>query len=122
MADGGKIEREAGGIIVADPQRFPAGIKALADYIHSKGLKFGLYTDAGTHTCAKRPGSLGHEYQDAQQYANWGVDFVKDDWCNIAPGQSSLSSYTVMRDALAATKRPILFSICEWGSTKPWLW
>jgi alpha-galactosidase len=117
-----QIGRDAAGNIVADPECFPSGIKALADYIHNKGLKFGLYTDAGTMTCAKRPGSLGHEYQDAQQYANWGVDFLKDDWCNILPRQSSASSYTLMRDALVATKRPILFSICEWGSTKPWLW
>jgi alpha-galactosidase len=114
--------RDASGNIVADVQKFPSGIKALADYVHSKGLKFGIYTDVGTKTCAGRPGSVGHEYQDAQQYANWGVDYLKEDWCNTLPGQSSESSYTLMRDALAATGRPIVFSICEWGSTKPWLW
>jgi alpha-galactosidase len=114
--------RDASGNIVADTERFPSGIKALADYIHAKGLKFGIYTDAGTMTCAKRPGSIGHEYQDAKQYANWGVDYLKEDWCNTLPGQSSESSYTLMRDALAASGRPIVFSICEWGSTKPWLW
>ena len=114
--------RDAQGNIVADAEKFPSGIKALADYVHSKGLKFGIYTDAGTMTCAKRPGSMGHEYQDAQQYANWGVDYLKEDWCSTLPGQSSESSYTLMRDALKATGRPILFSICEWGSTKPWLW
>jgi alpha-galactosidase len=114
--------RDAQGNIVADVERFPSGIKALADYVHSKGLKFGIYTDAGTMTCAKRPGSIGHEYQDAQQYANWGVDYLKEDWCNTLPGQSSESSYTLMREALKATGRPIVFSICEWGSTKPWLW
>lgn len=114
--------RDASGNIVADPQKFPSGIKALADYVHSKGLKFGIYTDAGTKTCAGRPGSMGHEYQDAQQYANWGVDYLKEDWCNTLSGQSSESSYTLMRNALAATGRPIVFSICEWGSTKPWLW
>jgi alpha-galactosidase len=73
-------------------------------------------------TCAKRPGSIGHEYQDARQYAAWGVDYLKEDWCNTLPGQNSEASYTLMRDALKASGRPILFSICEWGSTKPWLW
>jgi alpha-galactosidase len=114
--------RDATGNIVVDAEKFPTGIKALADYVHSKGLKFGIYTDAGTMTCAKRPGSIGHEYQDAQQYANWGVDYLKEDWCNTLPGQNAESSYTLMRNALTATGRPILFSICEWGSNKPWLW
>jgi alpha-galactosidase len=114
--------RDAAGNIVADAERFPSGIKALADYIHGRGLKFGIYTDAGTMTCAKRPGSIGHEYQDAKQYANWGVDYLKEDWCNTLPGQNSESSYTLMRNALAESGRPIVFSICEWGSTKPWLW
>ncbi len=114
--------RDADGNIVVDKEKFPTGIKALADYIHAKGLKFGIYTDAGTMTCAKRPGSIGHEYQDARQYAAWGVDYLKEDWCNTLPGQNSESSYTLMRDALKASGRPILFSICEWGSTKPWLW
>jgi alpha-galactosidase len=114
--------RDAEGNIVVDKDKFPGGIKAVADYIHSKGLKFGIYTDAGMKTCGGRPGSLGHEYQDARQYAEWGVDYLKEDWCNTVPGQNSEASYTVMRDALKASGRPILFSICEWGSTKPWLW
>ena len=114
--------RDANGNIVADAERFPSGIKALADYIHGKGLKFGIYSDAGIMTCAKRPGSIGHEYQDAKQYANWGVDYLKEDWCSTLPGQNSESSYTLMRNALADSGRPIVFSICEWGSTKPWLW
>ncbi len=115
-------ERDAAGNIQPDAQRFPSGMKALGDYIHRKGLKFGIYTDAGTMTCAKRIGSMGHEYQDAKQYANWGVDYLKEDWCNTLPGQSTEASYTLMRNALAASGRPIVFSICEWGSTKPWLW
>ena len=115
-------ERDTAGNIQPDAQRFPSGMKALGDYIHSKGLKFGIYTDAGTMTCAKRLGSMGHEYQDAKQYANWGVDYLKEDWCSTLPGQSSESSYALMRNALAASGRPIVFSICEWGSTKPWLW
>src|SRR5271156_1770171 len=114
--------RDAAGNIVADAERFPSGIKALADYIHGKGLKFGIYTDVGTMTCAKRPGSIGHEYQDAKQYANWGVDYLKEDWCNTLPGQNTEASYTLMRNALAESGRPIVFSLCEWGSTKPWLW
>ena len=115
-------ERDAAGNIQPDAERFPSGMKALGDYIHGKGLKFGIYTDAGTMTCAKRLGSMGHEYQDAKQYANWGVDYLKEDWCNTLPGQSTESSYTLMRNALAASGRPIVFSICEWGSSKPWLW
>jgi alpha-galactosidase len=114
--------RDASGNIVVDPEKFPGGIKALADYVHGKGLKFGIYTDVGTMTCAKRPGSIGHEYQDARQYAAWGVDYLKEDWCNTLPGQNAESSYTLMRNALAETGRPIVFSICEWGSNKPWLW
>jgi len=121
-----QTSRDAAGNIVADATRFPSGIKALADYIHSKGLKIGLYTDVGTMTCAKRPGSIGHEYQDAMQYAAWGIDYLKEDWCNTLPGQNAESSYTLMRNALAEatakTGRPILFSLCEWGSNKPWLW
>jgi alpha-galactosidase len=117
-----QISRDANGNIVADASKFPSGIKALADYVHSKGLKLGLYTDVGTKTCAGRPGTMGHEYQDAKQWAEWGVDYVKIDWCNTLPGQSAESSYTLMRDAILATGRPIVFSICEWGSNKPWLW
>ena len=114
--------RDADGNIIVDAEKFPSGLKALADYVHGKGLKFGVYTDVGTKTCAGRPGSIGHEYQDARQYAAWGVDYLKEDWCNTLPGQNAESSYTLMRDALAATGRPIVFSLCEWGSNKPWLW
>jgi alpha-galactosidase len=114
--------RDATGNIVVDAEKFPGGIKALADYVHSRGLKFGIYSDAGTMTCAKRPGSIGHEYQDARQYAAWGVDYLKEDWCSTLPGQNAESSYMLMRNALAETGRPIVFSICEWGSNKPWLW
>jgi len=75
-------ERDAQGFIQADPKRFPSGIKALADYVHSKGLKLGIYSDVGYKTCASRPGSRGHEFQDAQTYAQWGIDYLKYDWCN----------------------------------------
>jgi alpha-galactosidase len=116
-----QVSRNAKGNIVADPKRFPSGMKALARYIHSKGLKFGLYSDAGTKTCAGRPGSLGHELQDARQYAAWGVDYLKYDWCNTGK-ENPKTLYTAMSDALRASKRPIVFSMCEWGSSKPWLW
>ena len=114
-------ERDAHGDIQADPQRFPSGIKALADYVHAKGLKFGIYSDAGTQTCAGRPGSRGYEYQDAAQYARWGVDYLKYDWCHTGT-QNGEASYRTMREALNHTGRPITFSLCEWGTARPWLW
>jgi alpha-galactosidase len=115
-------DRDANGDYVPDKTRFPNGIKAVADYVHSKGLKFGIYTSAGTMTCAQTmPGSLGHEQQDARLFASWGVDYLKYDNCNNQ-GVDAVQRYTAMRDALKATGRPILFSICEWGENKPWLW
>lgn len=114
-------ERDAKGNIQVNKERFPSGMKALADYVHSKGLKLGIYSDAGNTTCAGHPGSRGHEYQDAITYASWGIDYLKYDWCdteNINP----IGAYTTMRDALHSAGRPILFSICEWGDTQPWEW
>ena len=116
-----QVARDENGNIVADSVKFPSGIKVLADYIHSKGLKFGIYSDAGTHTCAGRPGSRGYQYQDAKQYAKWGVDYLKYDWC-YNEGQKAEAAYKTMRDALYAAGRPIVFSICEWGTNKPWEW
>ena len=116
-----QVSRDADGGIVADPQRFPSGIKALADYVHAKGLKFGIYSCAGTNTCAGRPGGLFHEVQDARTYAAWGVDYLKFDWCNRAD-ETSEHAYPRMRDALRQSGRPIVFSLCEWGQGKPWLW
>jgi alpha-galactosidase len=115
--------RDAKGNLVPDKTRFPHGIKAVADYVHSKGLKFGLYSSAGTKTCnsAGFPGGLGHEKQDAALWASWGVDYLKYDNCNNQ-GQDAKKRYTAMRDALAATGRPILYSICEWGQNQPWTW
>ncbi|MQY37356.1 hypothetical protein SRB17_53600 [Streptomyces sp. RB17] len=116
-------QRDADGKLVPDPARFPNGIKAVADYVHSKGLKLGIYTSAGTKTCnsAGFPGALGHEYSDAQQFADWGVDYLKYDNCNNQ-GVDAKKRYTTMRDALEATGRPIVYSICEWGQNKPWEW
>jgi alpha-galactosidase len=116
-----QVSRDAAGNIVPDPQRFPHGMKAVGDYIHSLGLKFGVYSDAGSKTCGGRPGGLGHEYQDAIQYAAWGVDYLKYDWCNTST-QDAKASYANMRAALDASGRPIVLSICEWGTAKPWLW
>ncbi|MFZ0959535.1 MAG: glycoside hydrolase family 27 protein [Terriglobia bacterium] len=116
-----QVRRDANGNIVPDPQRFPDGMKAVADYVHSKGLKFGIYSDAGTKTCGGRPGSRGYEFQDARQYAAWGVDYLKFDWCSHGT-QEVMSSYETMRDALKASGRPIVFSLCEWGEESPWKW
>jgi alpha-galactosidase len=116
-----QVNRTPDGTIVADPQRFPSGMKALADYVHSKGLKFGLYSDAGTQTCQGRPGSHGFETKDATQYAAWGVDYLKYDWCH-AEGLDAKAAYSAMRQALDASGRSIVFSMCEWGTAKPWTW
>jgi alpha-galactosidase len=113
--------RDAQGFIQADAAKFPSGIKALADYVHAKGLKLGIYSDAGAKTCGGRPASRGHEYQDALTYARWSVDYLKYDWCGCedlnGPGV-----YATMRDALQTAGRPVVFSLCEWGQNKPWLW
>jgi alpha-galactosidase len=116
-----QVSRAEDGTIVVDKERFPSGMKALADYVHSKGLKFGIYSDAGTKTCAGRPGSKDHEAQDARTYASWGVDYLKYDWCHTE-GQDTRDAYMKMSRALRASGRPIVFSLCEWGSSKPWTW
>eukprot|EP01100_Stratorugosa_tubuloviscum_P003332 TRINITY_DN1801_c1_g1_i3.p1 TRINITY_DN1801_c1_g1~~TRINITY_DN1801_c1_g1_i3.p1 ORF type:complete len:353 (-),score=165.89 TRINITY_DN1801_c1_g1_i3:106-1164(-) len=116
-----QISRSENGTIIADSQNFPSGIAALADYIHSRGLLFGLYSDAGEKTCQGRPGSLGYEQIDAQTYASWNVDYLKYDNCynnNIPPKQR----YPPMRDALNSTGRPIFYSLCEWGEDDPATW
>jgi alpha-galactosidase len=117
-----QVKRDAKANIVVDAERFPEGMKAVADYVHSLGLKFGIYSDAGSHTCAGRPGGLGHEYQDALTYASWEVDYLKYDWCHTLPGQDARASYANIRAALDASGRPIVLSICEWGTHQPWLW
>lgn len=114
-------ERDSLGNLVPDPKKFPHGIKAVAEYVHSKGLKFGLYNCAGTLTCAKYPGTRGHEYQDARNYAAWDIDYLKFDWCNTE-GINAKEAYTTMSKALKTAGLPIVFSICEWGVNKPWLW
>ena len=116
-----QVSRDPQGNIVVDSTKFPSGIKALADYVHSKGLKLGIYTDAGRLTCEKRPGSYNHELQDARTYAAWGVDYVKVDWC-ASEGLDPKVQYAKFRDALAQAGRPIVFSICNWGVDAPWTW
>ncbi|GHO70698.1 hypothetical protein KSC_095900 [Ktedonobacter sp. SOSP1-52] len=116
-----QTSRDSNGNIVADATKFPSGIKALADYVHNDGLKLGIYTDAGTATCQGRPGSYNHEQQDANTYASWGIDYVKEDWCNTS-GLDPQTQYVKMRDALANTGRAIVFSICDWGTNSPWSW
>jgi alpha-galactosidase len=113
--------RDSLGFIQANPERFPSGMKALSDYVHSKGLKLGIYSDAGWKTCGGHPGSRGHEYQDAMKYAEWGIDYLKYDWCNT-DALNAEGAYLTMRDAIYAAGRPIVFSICEWGNNNPWEW
>src|SRR4051812_10972523 len=114
--------RNAAGDLVPDPQKFPNGIKALADYVHSKGLKLGIYSSAGTTTCAGFPASIGNERRDAALWASWGIDYLKYDNCGDHRGLTAPQRYTAMRDALAATGRPILFSIVNWGQESVWTW
>ena len=113
--------RDSSGNLAPDPNKFPHGMKALADYIHSKGLKFGIHNCAGNTTCNGFPGGRGHEYQDARLYASWGVDYLKYDWCDHGTADAH-ETYKTMGDALYAAKRPVVYSLCEWGSSKPWEW
>ena len=121
LDDGWHGERDEQGFIQVNPEKFPSGMKALADYVHSKGMKLGLYSDVGPKTCAMCEGSLGHEYQDAYTYAQWGVDYLKYDWCHNTD-LNPKGAYKLMSNALKATGRPIFYSMCEWGTNKPWEW
>lgn len=113
--------RDSLGFIYPDKDRFPGGMKALADYVHSKGLKLGIYSCAGSLTCGGRPGSRGYEFQDAMQYAAWGIDYLKYDWCNTE-GLAAEGAYKTIAAALKHANRPVVLSLCEWGNAKPWLW
>ena len=114
-------ERDESGNVMVDPEKFPSGMKNLADYVHSKGLKLGIYSCAGTRTCNNLPGGRGYEFQDARTYASWGIDYLKYDWC-YSTTQNAEASYRLMSEALKKAGRPIVFSICEWGHSKPWEW
>jgi len=115
-------QRDSKGRMVPDPKKFPDGIKPLADYIHSKGLKFGIYSCAGTHTCAGHPGSFEHEFADAAQFAEWGVDYLKYDYCFKPRNMSGELLYKRMSLALKNCGRDILFSACNWGEDGVYDW
>lgn len=110
------------GRLVPDPQKFPRGMSDLADYIHSKGLKFGMYSCAGVRTCAGYPSSFDHEYEDARTFAEWGVDLLKYDFCNFPNYANNKNRYLTMSMALRSTSREIVFSGCNWGRGDPWNW
>ena len=115
-------ERDKDGRLQADPKKFPSGMKALGDYLHGKGLKFGIYQDRGTMTCQKLPGSLGHEDVDMQSFADWGVDYIKMDSCFAEKnGRTSVDDYDIFRAAIAQTGRPMILSIADYGNAA-WVW
>ncbi|XP_058100007.1 alpha-galactosidase-like [Magnolia sinica] len=117
-----ELNRDSKGNLVPKASIFPSGMKALADYVHNKGLKIGIYGDAGTQTCAKTmPGSLGYEEQDANTFASWGIDYLKYDNCHNN-GESPQDRYSKMSKALLNTGRSIFFSLCEWGQEDPATW
>lgn len=115
-------ERDENGHLVADPAKFPHGMKYVSDYIHQKGLKFGMYSCAGILTCAGYPSSYGHEFEDAKTFASWGVDFLKYDFCNFPDSGHCKQAYLTMSQALRASGREILFSACNWGVEDPGKW
>lgn len=115
-------ERSEDGKLVPDPEKFPHGMKYVADYVHSKGLKFGMYSCAGVRTCADYPGSYGHEYTDAKTFAEWGVDYLKYDFCHFPKSANCKNAYLTMGLALRASGRDILFSACNWGVENPAAW
>src|SRR4051812_29821187 len=114
-------QRDAAGNLATDSARFPGGMKALAEYVHAKGLKIGIYSSAGTGTCQKRPASLDHEAADAHTFASWGIDYLKYDNCNNE-NRPAVERYMAMGNALKTAGRPMVYSLCEWGRNKPWEW
>jgi alpha-galactosidase len=115
--------RDSSGNLVPDHERFPNGIKPVADHLHALGLKIGIYSDAAELTCGGYPGSYGYEEQDAALWASWGIDFLKYDYCNVPEDQATaIARYRRMGDALEATGREFVFSLCEWGGRAPHLW
>ena len=115
-------ERDEQGLLVPDPKKFPHGMKAVADYVHGKGLKFGMYSCAGVMTCAGYPSSYDHEFSDARQFAEWGVDYLKYDFCHFPEHADCRNRYHRMSMALKATGRDILFAACNWGKEDSWTW
>jgi alpha-galactosidase len=119
-----KDRRNGNGDLIPDPEKFPNGIKALADYVHDKGFKIGIYSDAAEKTCAGYPGSLGFEEQDAKLWASWDIDFLKYDYCHapLFDQAIAIERYTRMGQALRSSGRELLYSLCEWGNQAPHLW
>lgn len=115
--------RDEHGVLQPFASKFPSGMKALADYVHSRGLKLGLYSDAGNKTCEGYPGSWGHAVQDAATFAAWGVDYLKYDYCGMPQERQAVeAAYRSMSVALAHSGRPLLLSMCSWGAGQPWEW
>lgn len=114
--------RASDGRLTTNLERYPSGLRGLGDYIHKRGLKYALYTDAGTHTCSKAmPGTRDHEFEDMRRFAEWRCDYLKVDWCNTK-GQDIIQTYTKLYEAQQAAGRPIVHSLCSWGDGSPWLW
>lgn len=116
------MERDGQGRLVPDPVKFPHGMKALSDYVHELGFLFGMYSCAGVRTCAGYPSSFDHEFIDAKTFAEWGVDYLKYDFCNFPSSAEGKNRYATMSMALKASGRDILFAACNWGTDKPWQW
>jgi len=110
------------GLLTTNLERYPSGLRALGDDIHKMGLKYALYTDAGTHTCSRAmPGTKGHEFEDMRAFAGWRADYIKIDWCNTQ-GQDIVKAYTLLHDTQHAAGRPVVHSLCSWGEGYPWQW
>lgn len=116
------LRERVNGKLAPNPKLFPHGINYLSDYIHSKGLKFGMYSCAGFRTCADYPSSYGHEFEDAKQFAEWGVDYLKYDYCNFPRSADTKNAYLTMAMALRNSGRDILFAACNWGVENPSEW
>lgn len=121
--DGWQGGRDSKNNLIPDPKKFPSGMKALVDYVHGKGMKIGIYSDAAQLTCAGFTASLGFEEQDAKTFAKWGFDYLKYDYCGAPTDwQTAIARYEKMAKALQNSGRDIVFGICEWGQREPWLW
>jgi alpha-galactosidase len=116
------FSRGGDGKLTANLERYPSGLRGLGDSIHAEGLKYALYTDAGTKTCSgAMPGTKGHEFEDMKAFADWRADYIKIDWCN-SEGQDIVEAYTRLAEAQRAAGRPVVHSLCSWGDGYPWLW
>ncbi len=121
--DGWQGGRDKYNNIIPDPIKFPSGMKDLVDYVHSKNMKIGIYSDAAQLTCGGYTASLGFEFQDAKTFAEWGFDYLKYDYCGAPPDrETAIARYSKMSEALKESGKDIALGICEWGDRKPWLW